>query len=89
MDTNSYPLKEECYQVIGCAMTVHNELGCGFLEAVYQEALGLELTERRIPFIKEKRLYRFRKGLGFAKPFHASIYSTRSGLVSQTTSLSV
>jgi len=34
-------------------------------------------------------LYRFRKGLGFAKPFHASIYSTRSGLESQSTSLSV
>jgi len=34
-------------------------------------------------------IYRFRKGLGFAKPFHASIYSTRSGLESQSTSLSV
>ncbi len=41
-------------------------------------------------------IYRFRKGLGFAQPFHASIYSTRSGLVSRhealrskTTSLSV
>lgn len=62
MGTNDYPLKEECYQVIGCAMTVHNELGCGFLEAVYQEALGLELTERRIPFEKEKRLDVIYKG---------------------------
>ena len=30
-----YPFKEECYKIIGCAMDVHNELGCGFLEAVY------------------------------------------------------
>jgi len=38
---------------------------------------------------EKDQLYRFRKGLGFAKPFHASIYSTRSGLGHQTTSLSV
>jgi len=56
MKANTYPLKQECYDVIGSAMTVHNELGCGFLEAVYQEALGLEFIENAIPFIKEKRL---------------------------------
>jgi GxxExxY protein len=56
MDTNEFPLKKECYNVIGCAMEVHNELGCGFLEAVYQEALGLEFLENQIPFVKEQRL---------------------------------
>ena len=35
MDSNDFPLKDECYKVIGCAMEVHSELGCGFLEAVY------------------------------------------------------
>lgn len=62
MGTNEYPLKQECYKVIGCAMTVHSELGCGFLEAVYQEALSLELFESKIPFLKEHWLDIMYKG---------------------------
>lgn len=37
-------------------MDVHNELGCGFLEPVYQEALSVVLLENKIPFVKEKVL---------------------------------
>jgi GxxExxY protein len=51
-----YPFKEECYNIIGCAMETHKELGCGFLEAVYQEALSLVFEEKGIPFIREKVL---------------------------------
>lgn len=44
------------YAIIGAAMEVHRQLGCGFLEPVYQEALAIELRARDVPFETEIKL---------------------------------
>ena len=48
--------------IIGAAIEVHTTLGCGFLEAVYQEAMELELKSRGIPFVAQKELLIIYKG---------------------------
>ena len=48
--------KEESYKVVGAAFKVYNNLGPGFLEAVYQEALEIELQRQGIPYEREKEL---------------------------------
>jgi GxxExxY protein len=63
--------KEECYNIIGCAMEVHKILGNGFLEAVYQEALEIEFTKQNVPFIREKEIKIVYKGVILNKKYNA------------------
>lgn len=42
------------YEIIGICMAVFNELGSGFSEIVYKDALEYELRQRNIPFEREK-----------------------------------
>jgi len=49
-------LSDESFAIIGACMAVHRELGHGFLEAIYQEALAIEFNLRNIPFVREKKL---------------------------------
>lgn len=48
--------KDECYQIQGAVFEVYREMGCGFLEAVYQECLERELKLRNIPFLAQPTL---------------------------------
>ena len=59
------------YTIIGAAMEVHNTLGSGFLESVYQEALAIELKSKNVTFIKEKKLEINYKGITLNKIFYA------------------
>ena len=48
--------KEESYKIVGAAFKVYNNLGHGFLEPVYQEALEIEFKRQGIPYEREKEL---------------------------------
>ncbi|MCA9944039.1 MAG: GxxExxY protein [Anaerolineales bacterium] len=54
--------KDESYQIQGAIFEVYREMGCGFLEAVYQECLEKELTQRGIPFAAQQPLQLTYKG---------------------------
>jgi len=54
--------KDEVYAIQGAVFDVYREMGCGFLEAVYQECLEKELKVRGIPFESQKKLRLSYKG---------------------------
>jgi GxxExxY protein len=54
--------KNEVYAIQGAIFDVYREMGCGFLEAVYQECLEKELLTRGIPFLSQKELVLTYKG---------------------------
>jgi GxxExxY protein len=65
MDTNKKELilKDEVYAIVGAAMEVHTILGAGFAEAVYQEAMEIELRQRGIPFERQVPVPVWYKGI--------------------------
>jgi GxxExxY protein len=64
-------LKDEVYSIVGAAIEVHKELGFGFLEAVYQEAMEIELKKRSIPYEVQVPLSISYKGLQLKKGYIA------------------
>jgi GxxExxY protein len=54
--------KDRTFQVIGAALEVHGNLGCGFMEAVYEEAFRKELEFMNIPFEEQKTIPIYYKG---------------------------
>ena len=49
-----YP--EESKKILGLAIQLHNEMGCGFREKVYQDAFEVLLKENKIPYEREKHI---------------------------------
>jgi len=64
-------LREEVYQIVGAAMEVYYQLGCGFLEPIYQQALEIELGRRRIPFEPQQEVVISYKGQILEKKYIA------------------
>jgi GxxExxY protein len=56
MDRISSGVDELTHKIIGCAMQVHNTLGNGFQEVIYQRALAIELAHRGLSFEREKEM---------------------------------
>jgi GxxExxY protein len=54
MDMSEILFKEESYKIIGICMEVYNNLGAGFLEIVYKDALEYEFNQIGIPCQREK-----------------------------------
>jgi len=48
--------KDESYKIMGAMFEVYKEMGCGFLEPVYQECIEFEMTDQQIPFVPQVQL---------------------------------
>jgi GxxExxY protein len=71
----------ETYAIIGAAMAVHRELGPGFLEAVYQEALAIELSDQAVPYEREKPLEVTYRGRALTTAYRADFMCHGSVIV--------
>ncbi len=64
-------LKDEAYAIVGAAMEVHKDKGFGFLEAVYQECMEMELAAQGIPAVPLQEIPIFYKGRKLKKTYIA------------------
>ena len=65
---------KDIYEVVGAAMEVHNTLGRGLAEPIYQEALSKEMNRRGIRAEREKELRMFYKGELLEKVYYADFF---------------
>jgi GxxExxY protein len=76
-----FPHKDLTYKIIGVAMNVHKELGPGFLEAVYHEALTIEFSDSDFEFKSEVPLELAYKGIKLKKKYRADFIVDNKVLV--------
>lgn len=55
--------KEITEKIIGCAFTVHNALGNGFQEVIYQRALEIEMRHQGLSFLREQEMPIYYRGI--------------------------
>ena len=68
-------LKEEVYSLVGAAMEVHRDKGCGFSEPVYQECMEVELADRAIPATPQVEMPIVYKGRPLRKKYIADFFA--------------
>ncbi|MDE0770316.1 MAG: GxxExxY protein [Opitutaceae bacterium] len=82
MSTNKDILfADECYQLVGAAFEVYNELGAEFLEPVYQEAYEIELSEKQIAFVAQPQLKIKYKEYTLEKEYFADLIAHQEILI--------
>ena len=64
MIKEEYKYSELTSKIIGCAMTVHSELGNGFQEVIYQKALEFEMSSQVINYLDANDLDSNKKNQG-------------------------
>ncbi len=65
--------KEESYAIVGACFEVYNDKGFGFLEAVYQECLEIELASRGVPFVPQAELSLSYKGIMLRRTYQSDL----------------
>lgn len=70
---DSFLYKDETYAIHGALFEVYRVLGCGFLEAVYQKALEVELAQRNIPFASQVDIDVEHKGMKLEQTYRADL----------------
>jgi GxxExxY protein len=66
--------KDEAYAITGACFEVYNDKGCGFLEAVYQECLEIELGLRDIQFQPQAELQLSYKGRPLKQHYYPDLF---------------
>ncbi len=59
MIVETYKYSDITQKIIGCAMKVHNTLGSGFQEVIYQRALAIEMRKQGLSFVREMEMQIF------------------------------
>ncbi len=78
---NGIIFKDESYLIQGAIFNVYREMGCGFLESVYQECLEKELELQNIPFVSQQELKLQYKGQTLNQTYRPDIICYNSIII--------